>query len=206
MFVRARGETPDEALLTRLRAGEGDAFLTLVRRHQSGLHAVALWHVRDAAVADEVVQETWEAVVRGIDRFEGRSSVSTWIRGIVANRAKTRALRERRSAPFSSFGEESEAMDADRFNAQGAWAAPPVPWARGAEDIVADRQLLGHLADAMQTLPEQQRLVVWMRDVEGVDSAEVCNVLGLTETNQRVLLHRGRSRLRAALEAHLGAS
>lgn len=192
----------DAALLTKLLAGDARAFMTLVQRHQRGMHAVALFHVGDASVAEEVVQETWEAVVRGLARFEGRSKLSTWILGIVANRARTRGVREKRTVPFSSFGEDDgPAVDADRFRANGHWSAAPAPWLRPAEAIVSDKETWRVLSAALDTLPESQRAVVWMRDIEELDAEEICNVLGITETNQRVLLHRGRSRLRAVLES-----
>jgi RNA polymerase sigma-70 factor (ECF subfamily) len=163
------------------------------------MRRLALTFVRTPAVADEVVQDAWLGVLRGLDRFEGRASLKTWIYRIVANVARTRAVREARSAPFSSLaGADEPSVDPDRFLPDGAWASPPEPWQNvlGAESrSVVDR--------AIAALPPQQRQVIQLRDVEGWPSQEVCNVLELSETNQRVLLHRARSHVRAALEEYL---
>jgi RNA polymerase sigma-70 factor (ECF subfamily) len=146
------------------------------------------------------VQEAWLAVVEGLDRFQGRSSLRTWIYRIVANIARTRAVRESRATPFSAFEhEEGPSVDPERFAPDGHWSTPPEPW----------RPLLGAevrelVERAIATLPQTQRQVITLRDVEGWSADEVCNVLELSETNQRVLLHRARSKVRAALEAYLG--
>ena len=195
------GERADEsALLAALRAGDEQAFMRLVAEHTPGMRRFALGFVRTPAVADEVVQEAWVGVLRGLDRFEGRSSLKTWIYRIVANVARTRAVREARSAPFSSFAADDEhSVDPERFVADGHWAAPPEPWR-----TVLDTEARAVIDAAIARLPEQQRQVIQLRDVEGWSSEEVRNVLELSETNQRVLLHRARSKVRAALEEYLG--
>jgi RNA polymerase sigma-70 factor (ECF subfamily) len=160
--------------------------------------------VSSRAVAEEVVQETWLAVLTGLERFEGRSSLKTWLFTILSNKAKTRGQREARTLPFSAFAadgdEEDTAVDADRFVRGGAWGAPP----RG---IPEERLLAGEararIDRAIAALPTNQRAVITLRDVEGLSAEEACNVLGLSETNQRVLLHRARAKVRAAFEEYL---
>jgi RNA polymerase sigma-70 factor (ECF subfamily) len=192
----------DADLVTRLRAGDERAFVEVVDRYHTTLLRFALGFVPSAAVAEEVVQETWLAVVRGIDRFEGRSSLKTWLFRIVANRARTVGVRERRQ---SSEGHHP-AVDPARFGGDGAWVVPPETWT----DDVVERLVAGQEAERIKAclagLPDGQRQVVLLRDVEGLSSREVCDVLGLSEVNQRVLLHRGRSRVRQALEPVGGAS
>jgi RNA polymerase sigma-70 factor, ECF subfamily len=193
---------PDEsALVAALRAGDERAFMELVTEHTPGMRRLALTYVRTGAVADEVVQEAWLGVLRGIDRFEGRSSLKTWIYRIVANIARTRAVREARSAPFSSLaGDDDDAsVDPDRFLTAGGWAAPIEPW-----QAVLESEARAVIDAAIAKLPDQQRQVIELRDVQGWSSADVRNVLELGETNQRVLLHRARSKVRAALEQYLG--
>jgi RNA polymerase sigma-70 factor, ECF subfamily len=195
--VTARGE---RALVTALRAGDEQAFVDLVRRHTPGMRRFALTFVRTPSVADEVVQEAWLAVLKGIDRFEGRSTLQSWIYRIVANIATTRGVREARSAPFSSLAADGEAsVDPDRFLPNGVWDSPPEPWRS-----VLDHEAREIIDAAVAELPEQQRRVITLRDIEGWSSEEVRNVLELSETNQRVLLHRARSKVRAALESYLG--
>ena len=195
------GDRADEsALVAALRGGDEQAFVQLVAEHTPGMRRFALGFVRTPAVADEVVQEAWLGVLRGIDRFEGRSSLKTWIYRIVANVARTRAVREARSAPFSSFATGDEAsVDPERFLSDGGWETPPEPWR-----AVLDSEARSIVDGAIAQLPEQQRQVIQLRDVEGWSSEEVRNVLELSETNQRVLLHRARSKVRAALEKYLG--
>jgi RNA polymerase sigma-70 factor, ECF subfamily len=191
----------ESALVGALRAGDERAFMQLVREHSPGMRRLALTYVRTPAVADEVVQESWVGVLRGIDRFEGRSSLKTWIYRIVANVARTRAVREARSVPFSTLaGDEAGAsVDPSEFLADGRWATPVEPWQQ-----VLDTEARAVIDAAVAALPEQQRRVIELRDVQGWPSDEVCNVLELTETNQRVLLHRARSKVRAALDDYLG--
>jgi RNA polymerase sigma-70 factor (ECF subfamily) len=195
-----RERADESALVAALRAGDEQAFMRLVAEHTPGMRRFALGFVRTPAVADEVVQEAWVGVLRGLDRFEGRSSLKTWIYRIVANVARTRAVREARSAPFSSFAADDEhSVDPERFVADGQWAAPPEPWR-----AVLDAEARAVIDAAIARLPEQQRQVIQLRDIEGWPSEEVRNVLELSETNQRVLLHRARSKVRAALEEYLG--
>jgi RNA polymerase sigma-70 factor (ECF subfamily) len=198
----ARLSRADEsALVAALRAGDERAFMQLVEECSPGMRRLALTFVRSAAVADEVVQEAWLGVLRGIDRFEGRSSLKTWIYRIVANVARTRAVREARSVPFSTVaGDDADAsVDPADFLADGQWASPVEPWQQ-----VLDNEARAVIDAAIAALPEQQRRVIELRDVQGWSSDEVCNVLELTETNQRVLLHRARSKVRAALDRYLG--
>lgn len=193
-----------------LRGGDERAFAELVRMYQASLLRVAQIYVSSRSVAEEVVQETWLAVLNGIDRFEGRSSLKTWIFRILANRAKTRAQREGRTIPFSSLrnpeGVPEPAVDADRFQDPehprypGHWATPPTGWPQ--EQLLAD-ETQAVIEDAIEKLPSSQRAVITLRDVQGWSAEEVCNALELTETNQRVLLHRARSKVRRALEEYL---
>jgi RNA polymerase sigma-70 factor (ECF subfamily) len=201
----------DSELVERLRDGDEATFAGLIDAYSAPLLRLAITFVQSPAVAEEVVQETWMAVVTGIGRFEGRSSVKTWLFKILTNKAKTRALRERRTIPFSEFdsgnGDES-AVDPDRFlpadhpKWPGHWSSAPQPWSMGPEGTALDRETLAVLRSALEDLPRAQRVVVALRDVHGWPSADVCAALDLTEANQRVLLHRGRSRLRAVLERY----
>jgi RNA polymerase sigma-70 factor (ECF subfamily) len=179
---------PDAALLAGLRAGDEQAFVELVQRHGSALLRHARRFVSSEAAAEDVLQETWLAVVTGVERFEGRARLRTWLYGIVANRARTRAVRERRSVPFSSLAGGAQ------------WAIATQPWP---EEQAEAAETIAVLAAAIAALPPVQREVVRLRDVEGWDSGEVCTALHLSAGNQRVLLHRGRGRVRVALQAHL---
>src|SRR4051794_960199 len=173
--------------------------------------AVAQAHVRTRASAEEVVQEAWLGVIRGIDRFEGRSSLKTWIFRILTNVAKTRAEREARSVPFSSLdaGGDEASVDPDRFfgpddpGPTGGWSAPPGSWATVPGQKTLSQETREVIAVAIEALPPAQRTVITLRDVHGFGSEEVCNVLDISETNQRVLLHRARSKVRAAIEDYL---
>jgi RNA polymerase sigma-70 factor (ECF subfamily) len=201
-------------LLERLRAGDRAAFAELVDGWSPVLLRVALLHVSTRASAEEVVQETWLAVITQLDRFEGRSSVKTWVFRILENLARTRGGREARSVPWSTaFPEPREpeegraTVDPRRFRGPedrwpGGWtvAGRPTAWEPPPEDAAVAAELRRHLADALAELPVRQRTVVELRDVHGLSSDEVCDRLQLTAANQRVLLHRGRARLRARLE------
>jgi len=195
-------QQPEHSLVQSLAAGDERAFNELVGRHHRSLVRLARNFVRSEAIADEVVQDTWCAVITGIQRFEGRSSLKTWIYSICVNKARTRGERERRMTPFSAFEVEDEDGHAipveDRFSPDGHWAAPPRPW-EDPERRTVSLELRGELRSALADLPERQRLVVTLRDVEGLTSDEVCELLDLTPGNERVLLHRGRARLRDAL-------
>ena len=197
---RPPGDRADESsLVAALRAGDERAFSRLVEAHTPGMRRLALTYVRTSSLADDVVQEAWLGVLKGLDGFQGRSSLRTWIYRIVANIARTRAVREARTTPFSSFEhEEGPSVDPERFDRGGHWSAPPEPWR-----AVLDAEARGLVDQAIAALPDVQRRVITLRDVEGWSSEDVCNVLELSETNQRVLLHRARSKVRAALEAYL---
>ena len=192
----------DAELVARLQAGDEAAFVTLVERYHAPLLRLAQAFVPNRAVAEEVVQEAWLGVVRGIERFEGRSSLKTWLFRIVINRARTAGVRERREPP--TLAEREPAVPPDRFNAKGQWTQPPAAWADEADDRIAARQTLRQIAGFLDQIPAAQRQVVLMRDFEGLPPHEVCDALGISEANQRVLLHRGRSRIRSMLEREMG--
>lgn len=197
----------DADVIARLVAGDEAAFRALIEAHHGTMLRVARGYVRGEGVAEEVVQETWVAILKGLPRFQGRSSLKTWMFRILANRARTRGRREHRTIPVSALGaldaDGQPAVDPDRFTTEGMWARPPTEFA-GAPDAYADRGELGaHLLSAIDELPERQKLVITLRDVKGWSSEEVCNVLEVSATNQRVLLHRARSKVRAALETYL---
>jgi RNA polymerase sigma-70 factor (ECF subfamily) len=204
-----RATSEDRALVARLRAGDEQAFEALISAHYSTMLAVARRYVASRAVADEVVQETWLGVLQGLDRFEGRSSLKTWIFAILVNRAKTRGVRERRTVPFASLGGEpgEPAVDADRFQSAhepfpGHWRRYPAPWGASPDVVAEDRETVRAAMQAIAELPPVQQAVIRMRDLQGMESEEVCDMLDVSPANQRVLLHRARSRVRAALEGH----
>jgi RNA polymerase sigma-70 factor (ECF subfamily) len=187
----------DAGLLERVRAGDESAFAELVRRYQPRLVRLAEATLGSRAVAEEACQETWLAVVRGLERFEGRSSFRTWLYRILLNRARSTAGREQRA------GRPDD--EVERFDANGAWADPPVPWSDRVDDRLVAEQLSRRVRELLPRLPEQQRQVVILRDVDGLDPGDVTSLLGITDGNQRVLLHRGRARLRALLATEIGA-
>jgi len=200
----------DEIIVSRLRAGDEEAFRDLLARHHGHLLRFARTFVRSPATAEEVVQETWLAVLQGLDRFQERSSLKSWIYAILANLARTRAVRDGRTVLFSEASPGTDpdepAVDPSRFNAAGHWDQPPRPWDDlTPERLAASAQIRDRLVTALDELPESQRAVVVLRDVEGCSSEEACSILGISETNQRVLLHRGRSRLRRLLEPLMGS-
>jgi RNA polymerase sigma-70 factor (ECF subfamily) len=192
----------DHALVEKLRARDKDAFAALVRELHGSLVRVAMMFVKSRATAEEIAQDTWGNVLASLDRFEGRSSLRTWIFRICTNRAKTLAGRESRSTPFSELEEPGETpVDPSRFNAAGMWADPPNAWTDETPERVLDRaEAVQEIQRTLAEMPPMQRAVLTLRDVQGLESEEVCNVLELTESNQRVLLHRARSRVRQALE------
>jgi RNA polymerase sigma-70 factor (ECF subfamily) len=203
--VQSVAASAERSLVEALRAGDEAAFRTLVAELGPSMLRLARLYVSSGAVAEEVVQEAWLGVLRGIGRFEGRSSLKTWIFTILTNTAKTRGIREGRSVPFSSLGDEP-AVDPERFLGEdtrfpGHWAAPPQRW-EGPARLLA-RETLGVVERAIAKLPPAQAIVITMRDVEGLDAEDVCNALDITETNQRVLLHRARSAVRRALEEYM---
>jgi RNA polymerase sigma-70 factor, ECF subfamily len=185
----------DGELLPRLRSGDERAFVSLVERYQEPMLRLATSFVPSQAVAEEVVQDTWLAVLRGLDDFEGRSSLKTWLFRILVNRARTTGTKEHRSVPVPE-----PAVDPARFDPAGGWADPPEHWVEAAEGRLAAGKLADRLRALMDELPARQREVVLLRDVEELSSEEVCSVLAISDGNQRVLLHRGRSRLRQLFE------
>ncbi len=208
-----RPAAEERLLIERLRSGDEAAFTSLVERYHASLIRLAQAYVSDRSVAEEVVQETWMGVLEGLDRFEGRSSLKTWIFRIVTNKAKTRGVRESRHVCFSSAGgpgEDSEepAVDPSRFRTSGHWAgywaSYPQPWDEATpEKILLTKEGSAYLEQAIQALPSNLRQVLILRDVEGLSSKEVCVMLDVSEVNQRVLLHRARSRVQRALELYL---
>ena len=198
---RPRTPAGDDELLEGLRAGDEEAFVALVGRHNHALLYVARSFVPSDAIAEEVVQDTWMAVVRGLSKFEGRSSIKTWLVSIAANRARSTGTRESRVRALSS---SEAAVDPSRFDTNGHWITPPESFMEDAEDRMVAGSLSESIHSSLENLPGSQRQVVTLRDVEGLDSKEVCQLLEISEVNQRVLLHRGRSRLRQDLETKFG--
>jgi RNA polymerase sigma-70 factor (ECF subfamily) len=210
--AEARNDAEELALVEALRRGDEAAFALLVDRYQKALVRLALSYVPNREAAEDVVQETWMGVVRGIDRFEARSSLKTWLFRILVNRAKSKGVAERRQVPFSSLEEagepEAPAVDPSRFFDEssrwaGFWSTPPERW-----EGIPDERLLGKetravVEEVIAELPPTQRAVISMRDIRGLDSGEVCEILDISEVNQRVLLHRARSKVRARLEEYL---
>jgi RNA polymerase sigma-70 factor (ECF subfamily) len=202
----------DLRLVERLRAGDESAFMMLVERYRPAMLRIARMYVSTAAVAEEVVQDAWVGVLRGLDGFQGRSSLRTWIFRILVNTAKTRGQREARSVPFSSVWapdpEAEPAVELDRSLGgdarwPGHWASPPETWRTVPEERLLAKETLARVAAAIEALPPNQREVIRLRDVLGWTSGEVCNALDVSETNQRVLLHRARAKVRRALESYL---
>jgi RNA polymerase sigma-70 factor (ECF subfamily) len=200
--------SPDAELIERLRQGDEQVFELLVDAYSPGLLRTARIYCRDRAVAEEVLQETWIAVLRGIDRFEGRSSLKTWIYRILMNIARDRGKREARSLPFSAIGDDLE-VDPERFQLvksfPDSWSIGPAEWPTPEDELLRGETRAVILA-AIEELPAAQRDVITLRDVEGFPAEEVVEALGLSDGNQRVLLHRARSKVRAAIEAHFGAT
>jgi RNA polymerase sigma-70 factor, ECF subfamily len=208
--VRTPVAADEAALVARLRDGDERAFEETVERFYPAMIAIARGYVRSRAVADEVVQEAWLGVLRGLDRFEGRSSLRTWVLQIVANIARTRAVREARSVPFSSFELEGDepVVEPERFRGPddpfpGHWRSYPGDWEKEPEQQLLARETLELVRRAIDELPETQRVVITLRDMTGCSSEEVCEILSISEGNQRVLLHRARVRVRGQLERHL---
>jgi len=204
----------ETALVSRLRAGDEQAFAELVNRFHPMMLAVARTHVKTRAAAEEVVQEAWLGVLKGLDRFEGRSSLKTWILRILVNNAITRGVRDSRSVPFSSLvaeeTQEEPVVDPERFRPEGAafaghWNRYPGNWSSMPEQALLGRETIARVKAAIKDLPPAQQTVITLRDIEGWDSKEVCAALDISEGNQRLLLHRARSGVRAALEGHFDA-
>lgn len=199
----------DLALVARLRGRDESAFRELIERYHLSLVRMARHYVSSQQAAEDVAQETWLGVLQGIERFEGRSSLKTWIFRIMMNRARTRATREGRSVPFAALagwdmGDDEPAVGPERFTESGRfaghWASRPQSWETVPEEQLLARETRERLQQAIDALPPGQRSVITLRDVEGWGSSEVCNILAISESNQRVLLHRARSRVRRELE------
>ncbi len=206
--------SPDDMrLVEQLRNGDESAFMSLVEQYQNSLLRLAQLYAPNRTVAEEVVQETWLGVLEGIHRFEGRSSLKTWLFSILTNRAKTRGQRENRYILFAEFwnpdSEEAEpSVDPQRFHPTdhpqlpGHWASGPTTWSAEIDAPVLSREIRECIQAAIETLPPSQHEVITLHDIEDFSSDEVCNVLGISETNQRVLLHRARCKVRRALEQY----
>jgi RNA polymerase sigma-70 factor (ECF subfamily) len=202
----SRQPESESRLVAALRAGDEQAFETLVRRHHASLKRVARAYVSTDAVAEEVAQETWLAVIGGLQRFEARATLKTWLFHILTNKAKTRGMRERRTVPFASLAgaDDEPAVAPERFRREGDawpghWATPPRPW-EDPERRLASLEARERLREAIGALPSTQQAVLTLRDVEGLDAEEVCALLDLSPGNQRVILHRARAKVRDALE------
>jgi len=191
----------DDDLVRRLRSGDESAFAEMIDAYHSSMVRFAQTFVSSRAIAEEVTQDTWLAVLNGIDRFQGRSSLKTWIFRILANRARSTGRREQRTVPVDIEG--TGTVDRGRFDAAGSWSDPPAHWSEEVDNRLSAGHLVAEVRAAISRLPEGQRAVVTLRDVDGLSSKEVCDVLDISEANQRVLLHRGRSRIRAALEVEM---
>jgi RNA polymerase sigma-70 factor (ECF subfamily) len=189
----------DEELLERLLAGDEQAFRDLVSKYHTTLVRVARYHVGSEAAAEDVAQDTWVAVLKGVHKFEGRSSFKTWLFRILVNRARTSGTREHRMVSVDP-NEGSATVPASRFDSSGAWTDPPAPFTDEVEARLDDAVIVRAIHQAIRELPEPQQAVVTLRDVEGLSTYEVAALLGLTEANVRVILHRGRAKVRAALE------
>lgn len=202
----------DSAQLVALRQGDEGAFEQLVARYHGSMVRIAQVYVGDRGVAEEVAQEAWLGLLKGLERFEGRSSIKTWLFTIVSNLAKTRGTREKRSVAFSFFERyeldtDDAAVPEERFLPPvdpyaGHWSELPAPWEGDPIRQALNTELGAYLEAAVEMLPEQQRTVLTLRDIQGWSAEEVCNALGIAETNQRVLLHRARSKVRRALEEY----
>jgi RNA polymerase sigma-70 factor (ECF subfamily) len=192
---------PGTPLLDRLRSGDEQAFMTLVQRYRPSMLRIASGYVPSQAIAEEVVQDAWVGFLHGLSRFEGRSSMRTWLFRMLVNRARSAGVRERRTVAVSDL---TATVDAARFDATGHWRAPPEHWTDLVDDRLAAQRMAGLVKTAIADLPARQREVVTLRDIEGLSSEEVCGVLEITDANLRVLLHRGRSRVRQLLESEFG--
>lgn len=206
----------DEEIVRRLKDGDETTFTALVERYHRPMVRVARAYVSDDATAEEIAQDAWLGVLNGLQNFQARGTFKSWLFSIVCNRAKTRGMRDARSTPFSALAAQEAAshdpaVPPDRFQGAdgrypGGWAHPPSTWGQNPEQRLLQRETLAVLNAAIDTLPAAQRTVITLRDLGGQDSESVCNALGITETNMRVLLHRARSKVRAQLERYFAES
>jgi RNA polymerase sigma-70 factor (ECF subfamily) len=201
----------DEAeLVRRLKSGDRQAFAALVALHGGGLLRLAMTFMKDKSLAQEIVQDTWLAALDGIETFEGRSALRTWLFHITANKARTRLSREGRSVPFSSLtstDDDDAGVSPDRFDQRGMWKDPPGPWSEeNPERLAQGAQTRAVIEQAIAQLPDSQRAVITLRDIEELDPDEICGLLGITLNNQRVLLHRARTKVRMTLEAYMAGA
>lgn len=205
----------DADMVSALRGGDEKAFEALVASFHSALMRTAVMYVRDPAAAEDVVQETWIGLLESVDRFEGRCSIKTWLFRILFNKAQTRAAKDRRLVPFATLAAQESSspwssVDPSSFHRDansrlnGHWVEPPPAWKTSPEQILLDKETMAAVKHAIGELPPAQGTVMLMRDVEGFSSKEVCNALQITATNQRVLLHRARTKVRQALAARFG--
>ena len=198
-------ETGDRELVERLRAGDEAAFAELVDRYDAPLRRLALSFVKTPSAADDVVQETWEGVIKGIDRFEERSSLKTWIFRILVNRARTRGVKDSRMLPFSSLGDEDvgPSVPPSQLDERGVWRSRPAELEADPDHQLLAGELRSQLAAAVDALPARQRAVITLRDIVGLPADEVASLLEISDGNQRLLLHRARTRVRAALAGYV---
>jgi RNA polymerase sigma-70 factor (ECF subfamily) len=200
----------ERTVLARLRAGDRAAFAQLVNLHGGAMLRVALTFLKERATAEEIVQDTWLALLNGLGTFEERASLRTWLFTILVNKARTRAVREGRSLPFSALAAgdaDGQQPAAEAFDEAGGWRQPPEAWAEeNPERLAMGAQTRAIIEAEIASLPDAQRTVLTLRDVEGLEAEEVCELLGITASNQRVLLHRARCRVREALEGYLAGS
>jgi len=196
---------PDDMMIERLRAGDEDAFRALVKEYHASLMGVARTLVHDIGIAEEVVQETWLAAIRGLEAFEGRSSIRTWLFGIMVNLARKRVRKDGRMDLWEALSSPGEDIDPlrGRFTPDGRWMKPPTSWGINPEETAEQQELLRLVQAGIEALPDHQRMVLQLRDVEGFDGPEVCELLDLSRSNQRVLLHRARNSVRIYVESHL---
>ncbi len=189
----------DAELLERLLGGDEKAFTELVVRYNDSLIRVALYYVNTLSSAQDVAQDTWIAVLRGVDRFEGRSSFKTWLFRILVNRARTTGTKEHRTIPVDPL-DTGSTVPATRFDEGGTWRVPPEPFTEAIDNAVANERILQVVRASIARLPEPQQAVVTLRDVQGLSTMEVAEILGLSVANVRVILHRGRARVRSDVE------
>lgn len=210
MFIlfRGVGEQLQTSEVNALKAGDENAFAALVQRYHGSLIRLAMGYVQDHAIAEDVVQETWLTCIKSLDRFEGRSTLKTWIFGIALNIARSRGRKERRVLPFASLFRRDAAssgptVDPERFGGDGMWKTLPTSWANVLEERVLGQETMSRVRDAIDTLTAKQREVIVLRDVAGLDASEVCGLLSISPENQRVRLHRARAAVRKMLEEYL---